>query len=232
MRCLLITLGLMLFSCVSHAEGTFFDEAVFVGDSILRSVGRYAAQRQEEGEALLGEARFLAADGYTLYAGSLRQADPDKISLILNGNPVTVPEGIKALKATRALVMLGLNDGAGSQLEKQLGFYERMITRIKEANPGLQLIVLSVTPVVKTGQTKRIRQLSLDQFNLGLEALCEKMAVDFWDVSSALKDEEGYLNRDYSSDRFVHLNDLGIDTLIGTLQDYAAERTALQEGLE
>lgn len=230
--CLLLAICLMLFIRVAHAEDAFFDEAVFVGDSILRSVGRYQAKRLKEGESLLGKASFLAADGYTLYAGSLKATDPDKINLSRNGVPVTVPEGIKRAKAKRAFVMLGLNDGAGSQLEKHLGFYERMITRILEANPGLELIALSVTPVVKAAQTKRLSQLYIDQFNHGLEALCEKMGVFYLDVSTALKDEEGYLNRDFSSDRQVHLNDQGIETLVETLYAYAGERQALQEGRE
>ncbi len=227
-----MALCLTLTMWVSYAEDAFFDEAVFVGDSILRSVGRYVAQRRREGESPLGEASFLAADGYTLYAGSLRTIDPERINLTRNGVPVTVPDGIKATKARRAFVMLGLNDGAGSQLEKHLGFYERMITRILEKNPGLELIILSVTPVVKTAQAKRLSQLAIDRFNQGLEGLCGERGIAYLDVSSALKDEEGYLNRDFSSDRRVHLNDLGIEALIKTLHDYAGARAALQEGGE
>lgn len=221
---------LALMAGVVHAEEAFFNQTVFVGDSILRSVGKYQASRRKSGETLLGEARFLAADGYTLYAGSLKAIKEDRITLTLNGIPVTVPEGIQKLKARRAFVLLGLNDGAGSQLEKHLGFYERMIARILEANPGLDLIALSVTPVVKNAQSKRVRQSYIDQFNQALEGLCEKSGIGFLDVAGALKDEEGYLNPDYSSDNWVHLNDRGIEALVGVLYDYARERGALQEG--
>lgn len=212
--------------------GAFFKDTVFVGDSILRSVGKYCAARREAGESPLGEARFLAADGYTLYSGSLLKPGSGRINLVYAHRPVSVPEGIRAMGAKRAFVMLGINDGAGSQMEKHLGFYERMIRRILEASPGLDLIALSVTPVVKTAQTKRIRQMNIDLFNDALRALCEKEGIGFLDVSGALKDEEGYLNRDFSSDRQVHLNERGIEALAAVLNEYARERLGLREGAE
>ncbi|MGI6687823.1 MAG: GDSL-type esterase/lipase family protein [Christensenellales bacterium] len=230
--CLMLAILLTLLMCAALAEDNFFDQTVFVGDSILRSVGIYQAKRLKEGESLLNGAQFLAADGYKLSTGSRKQSNPNHINLIQNGKPVTPAEGILNLEVKRAFVMLGLNDKVGYYLEKNLRNYERMITRILEANPGLDLIVLSVTPVVKIGQSKLIRQSYIDQFNQGLQALCEKKGVDFWDVSSALKDAEGYLNPDYSYDQWIHLNNQGIQALIAALDEKAGERGALQEGTE
>lgn len=235
-RCLALILGLMLLGsglfAPARAENAweaadpFFEDTVFVGDSIMAQLGRYQAEAKKEGIPLLGEARFLAAVSYTLFLGSRQKAQPDKITLKIKGNPVSLHEGLKKLGAKRAFVMLGINDNAGAQLEKQIGFYAKMVEQIRQTNPGIDLICLSVTPVTKAAQKNRLSQLNIDRFNQALEALCGELGIGYLDVSTALKDKTGCLNRDFSSDRLVHLNEAGYDVIVEALYRYALTRLA------
>ncbi|MDD4079924.1 MAG: GDSL-type esterase/lipase family protein [Eubacteriales bacterium] len=232
---LLLICALLAASLPALGEGQpgtadFYDGAVFVGDSILQQLGRYALICQSEGRPLLGEARFLTAASYTIYLGSRQNAYPDEVALKYRGIPVSLHEGLKTMEASRAFVLLGLNDNAGTQLEKEMGFYSRLIQRAMDSNPGLDLIILSMTPVVKTAQTEGLNQANLDRFNLRLQSLCGELGVAFLDVAAALKDEEGFLNRDYSSDKYVHLNPLGLEVLAGAVNDYARERMGAKGG--
>lgn len=237
MRCwTALFVGLLLATAVlpapARAENTweaadpFFEDTVFVGDSIMAQLGRYQAEAKKAGIPLLGEARFLAAVSYTLFLGSRQKAQPEKITLKIEGNPVSLHEGLKMLGAKRAFVMLGINDNAGAQLEKQIGFYARMVDQIRQTNPGIDLICLSVTPVTKAAQKNRLSQLNIDRFNQALEALCGELGIGYLDVSSALKDKTGCLNRDFSSDRLVHLNKSGYDVIVEALYRYALTRLA------
>lgn len=223
----LILAGIMLLAMLP-ASGElsavdFYDGTVFVGDSILQQLGRYAMICQQEGRPLLGSARFLTAASYTIYLGSRQNAYPDEVALKYRGVPVSLHEGLKTMEARRAFVLLGLNDNAGTQLDKEISFYSLLIQRARDTNPGLDLIILSMTPIVKNAQDEWLNQANLDRFNLRLESLCGELGVTFLDVSSALKDEEGFLNRDYSSDKRVHLNPLGLGVLAEKLNSYVRE---------
>ncbi len=238
-RCLALVLALCLLPSLMLGEAfqvmdleatdAFFEGSVFVGDSILRHLGSYHAGLKKKGEGLLGNARFLAANGYSLSLGSRKQPRADRVTLTLNGNPVSVPDGLKKLKARRAFIMLGINDSAGSQLEKEMRMYTQMVANIRQALPEIEIIALSVTPMAKAAQKARRNQANIDRFNESLEALSRTLKIRYLDVSLGLKNEEGTLNLDLSEDRQVHLNDKGAQVLLQSIYDYAVSRTAETE---
>ncbi len=209
-----------------EALSAYYDEAVFVGDSILRGLHSLQVQSRKQGQPILGQARFLAANGYTLYQGSrLRPGSGEQdINLTLDGRAVSLHDGLKRMEAKAAYIMLGLNDSAGSRLDKQIGFYEKLIAQVLEARPGIQLTILSVSPLRPAAENKRRNQQNLDSFNQALSELCQRLNIGYLDVASALKDESGYLRLDYSSDRMVHLNELGYQALLQALYDHAARQ--------
>lgn len=202
---------------------SYFDDAVFVGDSVLRQLQIYLMEQAEGGRPALGRARFLSATKYTLYAASLKSLT-NSVQLRDRGQDVSFPQGIRQMEAGKVLMMLGLNDHAGSQLKKDIARYERAIDHAREAVPGVTFIAISVTPVAKGKQSKTLTQKNLDAFNRELEALCLRKEVPFINLAPLYKNQSGYLNIDLSNDKWVHLNEKGLDTMVDALRRFAREQ--------
>lgn len=203
------------------AESLTFEGTVFVGDSIMQQIGRYRLEQTQRGNPMLEGARFLAISSYSLSQGSRVTPDESKPALMLRGSRVSLPEGLRILEAKRAFVMLGMNDEAGARLNPQLNQYRRLIERVLNRNPGLELVALSVTPIAKRAQTKNLNQANFNAFNTALEALCQELGVIYLDVATPLMDEEGFLRPEFSSDNRVHLSKEGMEVFVKTIEAFA-----------
>lgn len=200
----------------------YFDDAVFVGDSLTRQLRNYVSAEKEKDRGTLGGARFLATANFTLYAGSLRNVTGDA-RLRYRGADVTVHGGLKAMGAKKAFVLLGVNDHAGSQLEKDVRRYGVMIDHILEACPGITLVCQSMSPVQEHRQSKTLNKKNLDAFNARVEALCAQKGVVYLDIATPLMNEKGFLRGEYAASKGdnVHLNDRGVAVWVDTLRAFA-----------
>ena len=63
--------------------------------------------------------------------------------------------------------------------------------------------------------------VSWDEYNAALEEMCREKGAGYIDISSRLKDEEGYLAAEYSQGDGYHLNTAGIALWVDALKDYA-----------
>ncbi|MGI6726506.1 MAG: SGNH/GDSL hydrolase family protein [Christensenellales bacterium] len=205
------------------AEQPSFAGTVFVGDSIMQQIGRYRMEQTERGNPILEGARFLAISSYSLSQASRITPNEDKPALMLRGSRVSLPEGLRQLEARRVFIMLGMNDEAGARLNPQVNLYRRLIERVLNRNPDLELVALSVTPITKRAQTKKLNQANFNTFNTALEALCQEMGVSYLDVATPLMDGEGFLRPEFSSDNRVHLSKEGMRIFVETIEAYALE---------
>ncbi len=218
----------------------YFDDAVFLGDSVTRQLRNYLIAEKEKNRPALGDARFLVAGKYTLYAASRKNLYGD-VRLRYQGNDVTPHGGLKAMDAKKAFILLGLNDHVGSQMEKDVSRYGSLIDHIREACPGITLICQSMNPIQEHRQNKTLNKANLDAFNLRLQALCEEKGVMYLDIATPLMNETGYLRPEYALSKTdnVHLNERGVAVWVDTLRRFARDQYELgrwtpdrQEALE
>lgn len=224
--CLLPIASLAEFTVASE-DLFFFDDAVFVGDSVLAQLNRYLIAEREKGHFPLGQARFLVATGYTLYRGS-RKFALQNLNLVYKGTPYPLHQALSKMEAGKAFVMLGLNDEPGRYVNRDMEHYKRLMELVRESNPNLTLFALAVTPVEEKGQTKSVRQDYIDLFNHSLKELCAEMDVYFIDTATPLKNQKGFLDTELSNDGYVHLNLKGQTILLDTIIQSAHQLT--QEG--
>ena len=86
-------------------ESSWFDDAVFIGDSVTLKLSYFVEDHDD-----LGKAEFLCA-GSLGYTNALWDLDhEDNVHPTLNGEKVTVDEGAKALGSKKIFIMLGMND--------------------------------------------------------------------------------------------------------------------------
>ena len=99
----------------------YFDDAVFLGDSITQSLRNYCIAQRRDDADFMGNAQFLAA-----VSMSVRMASRDMRTLLkYRGYAVSVTEGLLKMEAGRVFVLLGVNDHAGKYPDATLGILTR-----------------------------------------------------------------------------------------------------------
>lgn len=68
-----------------------------------------------------------------------------------------------------------------------------------------------------------------NEYHRRLKDLCAEQGAGYIEISEPLKDAEGYLNMEYSSDEVCHLNNAGMDVWVQAMCDYAQEQYELGE---
>lgn len=212
----------------SAEEAGYFDDAVFVGDSLTNQLRKFRAACRDQGTDILGTARFLSAGAYSLYMASFPKPMEDGIPLLYRGRNVSVSEGLAAMQARKAFIWLGMTTDPGKNPDRDMRWYARMVGHIREAAPGIEIIALSVTPVVEKAQTRSTNQRGIDLFNRRLQALCGDLDITYVDIATPLKNEKGFLNSAFSNDKKLHLNETGLQIVTETLHRHAREELARQ----
>lgn len=207
-------------------EAAFFDDVVFVGDSLTNQIRRYRASKRNEGEEIFGTARFLSAGAYSLYLAGFERALKDEPALFYRGRYVGLGEGLAAMKAKKVYILLGLADDPGMNPERDRKRYTKMIEKIRKAVPDIEIVAMSVTPITEKAQSRKTTQKGIDIFNENLKILCEELGIGFIDIATPLKNENGFLPGALSNDKKVHLNEEGLKILTETLYQYARDQMA------
>lgn len=202
----------------------YFDDAVFLGDSITQSLRNYCIAQRRDDADFMGNAQFLAA-----VSMSVRLASSDSRTLLqYRGNAVSVTEGLLKMGAGQVFIMLGVNDYAGKYPDATLAYFDTLIDAIQEKCERIEIVIQSVTPVTKRFcQERRITIEEWNGFNVLLEQLCEEKGVQFLSFAELLMDAEGYLADDMTGDGMFHLTPAANAVWIRALRQFAAEQYAL-----
>ena len=94
-----------------NANSSFFDDVVFVGDSVTVGLKNYTNYMRKQGKECLGNAKFVCNTSLG-YTNSLWAIDAkNNVHPYVNGVKYRVPDGVKAVGGARkALIMFGMND--------------------------------------------------------------------------------------------------------------------------
>ncbi len=188
-------------------DASWFDDAVFVGDSVTETLKLYAASTGE-----LGEAAFLSS--VSLSARNALGALTEKSKHpTFNGVKMTVEDGVAASGAKNVYILLGVNSLADS-VEVNIDALAKLVGRIKEKAPDVNIIIESVTPLIEGSKRadKNLNNQKIRDYNAEVRKLCEENEWYYLDIAEALQDEMGYLVRDYCGDiksMGLHLNTAG-----------------------
>ncbi len=200
---------------------SFYDDAVFVGDSLtLVFSHRVRNVRNETQTAYLGKAQFIAATSMSAKRASENRVDGN-VCFRYRGRKITLPDGIAMCEAKKVFMMFGLNDLRIRNWDDVIGYFSKIIDNILEKNPDVEIIVQGVLPVRKSFYKKE--DPKWNSFNERLEQLCAEKNVAFISFAEELMDEEGYLRKDLAEGD-AHLNIAGEDVWVRFLRRYAAER--------
>lgn len=188
-------------------DDSYFDDTVFIGDSITLKLNYFVREYRQQYPTLLGNAKFLTAG--SLGSGSaLGAVTSNSLHPTYQGQKMLLEDSVAAMGARRVYIMLGMNDVAVYGPDTAAKNMMKLLQRIKEKSPNVQIFVQSATPRI-AGDYKKLNNDNLFQYNLKLYEYCKQVedyGVYFVDVAHVMRNENGDLPDGYCSDR----DDLGM----------------------
>lgn len=208
---------------------SYFEDTVFVGDSITTTLRNYCTAQRKTNPEFLGGAKFLAAVSLSVRTAKSNYPGAG-VDLQYRGSKIAVPAGLAAMEAKRVFILLGVNDYAAKNPESTLKNYNTLLDNIYAENPNIEIVIQGILPVtVEFCLQKGINIDKWNAYNETLIAMCEERGIKYLSFAEDLMDENGYLRRDYSSDGLFHLSTTANEIWVRALRTYAAEQVSEAE---
>jgi len=173
-----------------EADVSYFDDALFIGDS--RTVGL-----AEYGD--LGEAEVVADSGMSVYKIF------NKKFRTSTGEKKLLETVLSEKKYGKIYLMLGINE-LGYDYNVTVAKYERLIGRIRELQPDALIFLegnLHIT-AEKSGSSPDVTNENIDRFNEAVSAMADDRTMFYLDVNEIFDDGNGNLEKKYTTDH-VHI---------------------------
>ena len=176
---------------------SYFDDVVFVGDSITEGLRYYAMA-----SGALGNAKFLSAVSLSATNALWNVSDRSKHPR-WNGQKMKLEQSVPLTGAKKVYVMLGMNDITSVGVDRSVTNIETVCSNILKAAPDVQIYIESITPRanVQADDIGVLNNTSITRCNEKLAALCLKRGWYFVNVAEAMFDGNGYFKSEYCSDR-------------------------------
>ena len=202
----------------------FYDDTVFVGDSITISFGNFIRGERQKQEGVLGTAQFLGVGSMSISVASINHGRSEGVTFTYRGKPCSLSYALNAMGAKRAVILLGINDISRNR-EAVKEAYRKLIGNLQTDCPDTEILVLAFLSVSKSYCEKHsvsIREWGAFRDELG--SVVESCGVEYLSFASEVMDENGYLDSYYSSDNYFHLNKNGNTVWLNFLRRYAASK--------
>ncbi len=205
---------------VSNTEiNQYFSESVFIGDSVMYGFQLYC-MRQEKG--YLGNPDFLVAESFSARWAMLPVTNKS-VHPKYQGVKRSIWESIGMIKPKRVFFFFGLND-LGGGLTNGYSNYLSVLKKMETDYPDIEINIVSTTPMYKGSEKKNLNNKNINGLNNKTKKYCELNGHYYFDIATHLKDEEGFLAKNYCSDRYVHQTNSAYKVWEAQLKKYAAAR--------
>lgn len=199
---------------------TYFDDSVFVGDSIMLGFRNYAMKKED---TFLKKIKFLAAGSFSAN-NALWPVDDKSVHPVYQGKQRQIWESISLMRGKRVFLMFGMNDLNVYGLEGTCDAYKELIDKIEEKNPGTEFYIMSMTYVLKGKDKGLLENDTIREFNAMLKQMAKENDWGYVEIADAIADENGDLGEEYCSDEFAHQKPEAYDVWVEVLRKYAQER--------
>ena len=195
----------------------WFDDALFIGDSVTLKLSYYADT------GAVGEAAFLCA-GSLGYNNCLWDIDrEDNVHPVYEGVKYTIFDGAEMLQPKKMFVMLGMNDIGLYGVDGAAEAMEEVVDKLKERCPDTVIYIESVTPMLENMQLTDLNNTTIAQFNEKAKVIAEEKGCRWLNVASAMEDGSGNLVYEYCGDpdaMGLHFSDTGCGVWVDYLKTH------------
>lgn len=213
----------------TQVDDSYFDDAVFIGDSISYGLELYVTGKRSEGETVLGKGTFLTS-GSLSYGNSLWDVSDESVHPTYNGEKLKLEDAITQIKPGKIYILLGTNDVALYGVEQTVINADTEISRMLEASPGAEIFIMSTTPKyspAESGVDGELNNTSIDELNVAMKQFTIDKGYNFMNIAPLFKDETGGLAADYCSDKDgmgIHFTSAAYDIWIDFLYQYGKQQ--------
>ncbi len=183
---------------VSEDANEYFSRSVFVGDSIILGYRNYL--EAFEGSPVTN-AIFLSTASYSA-AHALNEEDD--LHPIFRGKKQPIWQNLAELDVDRVFLMFGTNDLIVKDAVHASGDVLALVDKIHETNPDIEVHIISMTPVYEGVSKGALNNETIDWYNLYLQQGAQLHEAYYVDINTALRDENGNIQDQYSCDNYVH----------------------------
>lgn len=176
-----------------EVDKSYFDDAVFIGDSRTVGMQDYSG---------LSNAQFFAKTGMNVYD----ILDDKFITDPKTGEEVSVAHMLKNYHYGKIYFMVGINElGTGNTGTFQKA-YERVLKKFHKWQPDAVIYIQGIIPVskAKASGDEIFNNININDKNVAIAQLADGEDIFYLDVSKSLTDKSGYLKADYTFDE-IHM---------------------------
>lgn len=214
----------------AKVDSSYFDDAVFIGDSVSRKLRLYVTNQRKTDASLLGSAQFLTAGSLGIHNALWDLNRSDAVHPEYEGQPALVQDSVAAMNAKKVYIMLGMNDIALYGIDDSVTTMGTLVDKILEKSPDAKIYIQSATPILSGFEGSKLNNAALNEYNQKLIQFCQDNGYYFVDVASVMKNEDGTLIRSYCSDydlekssnQGIHFTDEGCEAWIDYLYTHTA----------
>ena len=213
----------------TQVDDSYFNDAVFIGDSISYGFELYVTEKHANGETVLGEAQFLTS-GSLSYGNSLWDVSNESVHPTYNGEKMKLEDAIAQIKPGKIFILLGTNDVALYGVEQTIANADTEISRMLEASPGAEIFIMSTTPKYSPAESDvdgALNNADIDALNVAMRQFAVEKGYNFMNIAPLFKDETGGLAADYCSDKEgmgIHFTSAAYDIWLNFLYSYGKQQ--------
>lgn len=200
-------------------EDVFFENSVFVGDSVMMGFRNYILRQGVDG--FMGNPEFLVSGSYSLRM-ALNPISETTIHPIYQGEQRLIWDAMSMLGVDKAFLALGLNDIGMLSVEDTYENYQKVLQAIYEVNPDISIYVISTTNIFNGSEVGNLNNENVRLLNQKMKNYCAKSKEEFIDIADYLIDENGALKEEYCSDNYVHQTSAAYDIWVQVLREFAS----------
>ena len=169
------------------ADESYFDDAIFIGDSLTDGLAAYE---------LLPRGQVLADTGINPQTILTRECIGEE------GAEQTVVEAAADLDPAKIYIMLGSNGVAFLNFDDIIGWYGELIDALQADHPDAEIYVQSILPVTadKHLEQELLTNERITELNGMIAGMAAEKGCFYLNVSEAVADENGCLPDDLSAD--------------------------------
>ena len=173
-------------STFTTVDASYFDDALFLGDSHTDGFHDYAGLRN---------AAYFTKNGLTV-------ADAAEKSFVeLNGKKVTLAEALELRQFGKIYILLGINEIGGGTAEGWAAQYRTLLDLVREKQPDAIIFLQSIFHTTqKKSEESYFKNTTINERNAALARLADNRTVFYLDLNPVFDDESGALCTDYSGD--------------------------------
>ena len=173
-------------STFTTVDESYFDDALFLGDSHTAGFHDYAGLRN---------ATYFTKNGITVKEAT------EKSFVEIDGKKYTLAEALETRQFAKIYILLGVNELGGGTTEGWIGQYQTLLDLVREKQPDALIFLQSIFHTTqKKSESSYFKNEVINERNAALAELADNKTVFFLDLNPIFDDESGALRSDYSGD--------------------------------